>query len=131
MKKMLPLKESAVVLILAFAAIFILHVLVILGIVPIDVAWGGQVSEGSTALWVLEIFALLVTILFAFFIAAKSGLWPIQSGKRSIKIGAWLVFAYLLLNTLGNLASEVTVERFVFAPITLILAVLSLRVAIE
>jgi hypothetical protein len=48
-----------------------------------------------------------------------------------INIGVWLVFAFLLLNTLGNLASGVSFENLIAAPITIILALCALRLAIE
>jgi hypothetical protein len=46
-------------------------------------------------------------------------------------VGIWLVFAYLLLNTLGNLASGISFEKLVFAPITILLAFCAFRLAIE
>jgi len=57
----------------------------------------------------------------------------VQVGKfyTAINIGVWLIFAYLLLNTLGNLASGISLEKLLFAPITIILALCALRLAIE
>jgi hypothetical protein len=48
----------------------------------------------------------------------------IKAGKLSslVNIGVWLVFAFLLLNILGNLIA---------APITVILALCILKLAIE
>jgi hypothetical protein len=48
-----------------------------------------------------------------------------------VKVLVWIIFVFLLLNTLGNLASGVSAENFVFAPITLVLALCALRLAIE
>ena len=57
----------------------------------------------------------------------------IKSGKsnRWINIGVWIVFAYLVLNTLGNFASGVSLETLVFGPLTIIMAFCALRLAIE
>jgi uncharacterized membrane protein YhdT len=57
----------------------------------------------------------------------------IKAGRFRIiaTVGVWIVFAYLLLNTVGNLVSAVSFENLIFAPITLILALCALRLAIE
>ena len=79
----------------------------------------------------LEIISLLVTIVFIAIIAAKTGY--VQAGRLSsaVNIGVWLIFAYLLLNTLGNLASGVSFEKLIFAPITILLALCAFRLALE
>jgi hypothetical protein len=43
----------------------------------------------------------------------------------------WLIFVFLLLNTLGNLASGVSFENLIAAPVTIILALCAFRLAIE
>ena len=50
---------------------------------------------------------------------------------KATTVGTWIIFAFLILNTVGNLASNVSFERLVFAPITLILAFFAFRLAIE
>jgi len=44
---------------------------------------------------------------------------------------AWAIAAFLVLNTLGNLASKSRLERTVFAAMTAVLAVLSAYVALS
>jgi len=79
----------------------------------------------------LETVALFVTVFFMLIIAAKAGY--LQAGKLSgaVNIGVWLIFAFLILNTLGNLASGVSFENLIAAPITIVLALCALRLAIE
>jgi hypothetical protein len=80
---------------------------------------------------VLETIALLLTLLFMLIIAAKIGY--LRAGRLSgaVNIGVWLIFLFLLLNTLGNLASGVSFENLIAAPITIVLALCALRLAIE
>jgi hypothetical protein len=80
---------------------------------------------------VLEGIALLVTLIFTVIIAAKTDYLKADRFKPVINIGVWIMFAYLVLNTLGNLASGVAAENLIFAPLTLVLAFLALRLAIE
>jgi hypothetical protein len=104
---------------------------VLLKIIPATVVWGGQIKGVPANLVTLETIALLVTGLFTLIVAAKTNY--IQAGKLSgaVTVGVWLIFIYLLLNTLGNLASGISLEKLLFAPITIILALCALRLALE
>ena len=131
MKKWISAKLAGNILLAAFGLLLIFHILVLLGVIPADIVWGGMIQDAQSNLVTLEVIALLVTGLFMLIIAAKLGY--IQVGKLSgiVNIGIWLIFAFLLLNTLGNLASGVSFENLVFAPITIILAFCAFRLAIE
>ena len=131
MKKLITARLAGNILLAAMGLLLVLHVLVLFKVISADIVWGGQIKSSSTTLITLEIIALSVTLLFMLIIAAKIGY--IKSGKFSgvINIGIWVVFAYLILNTLGNLASGVSFENLVFAPITIILAFCALRLAID
>jgi hypothetical protein len=54
---------------------------------------------------------------FAVMVAAKAGYIEPAKFKKAINIGIWLVFAILLLSMLANLASDVSFENLIFAPI--------------
>ena len=131
MKKWISAKLAGNILLAAFGLLLIFHILVLLGIIPADIVWGGMIQDAQSNLVTLEVIALLVTGLFMLIIAAKLGY--MQAGKLSgiVNIGVWLIFVFLLLNTLGNLASGVSFENLVFAPITMILAFCAFRLAIE
>jgi hypothetical protein len=78
----------------------------------------------------LEIVSLAVTLLFAAVIAARANF--IQQGKfkRTTTIGVWLSFAYFTLDTIGNLFSLSNIESLIFTPITILLSLLTLRLAL-
>lgn len=131
MKEWLSAKLAGNILFAAFGLLFIFHILVLLGVIPADIVWGGMIQGAQTNLITLELIALLVTLLFMLIIAARLGY--VQAGRLSgmVNIGVWLIFVFLLLNTLGNLASGVSFETLVFAPITIILAFCAWRFAKE
>jgi hypothetical protein len=131
MKKLISAKLAGNILLFSLVLLFLFHVLVLLKIIPADIVWGGQIKGMPSNLVTLEMVALLVTAVFILIVAAKLGY--VQAGKLSgaINVGLWLIFAYLLLNTLGNLASGISFEKLLFAPITIILALCTLRLAIE
>ena len=131
MEALISARMAGNILLISLGLLTIFHILVLLNIVSPDIVWGGQAGNTEVSLLTLEIVALLVTALMAVIIAAKIGY--IQAGrfKVAVNIGIWIVVAYLLLNMLGNLASGVSAESFIFAPITLILALFALRLAIK
>ena len=131
MKTLISARMAGNILLISLGLLTIFHILVLLNVVSPDIVWGGQAGNTEVSLLTLEIVALLVTALMAVIIAAKIGY--IQAGrfKVAVNIGIWIVVAYLLLNMLGNLASGVSAEGFIFAPITLILALFALRLAIK
>jgi hypothetical protein len=131
LKQLIGLKVAGNVLLVAFVLVVGFHLLVLLGLVPPDIVWGGQIGASSSNLIVLESIALVVSLFFAVVTAAKLGYIQADRFKVAIRVCLWIIFAYLLLNTIGNLASVNSVEKAVFAAITLLLALFALRVAIE
>ena len=131
MKKLISARLAGNILLVSLGLLVVFHVLVLLGAVPADIVWGGMIQGAQTNLILLETIALLITILFILIVAAKVGY--IQAGKLSgvVNAGVWLIFAFLLLNTLGNLASGVSFENLIAAPATILLALCALRLAIE
>jgi hypothetical protein len=131
MRKLISTKLAGNTLLFSLGLLFLFHVLVLIKVIPATIVWGGQIGGVPANLVTLEIVALLVTAVFIFIVAAKTG--HIQAGKLSgvVNIGVWLIFAYLVLNTLGNLASGISFEKLVFAPVTIILAFCALRLAME
>lgn len=131
MKKLIRVKLAGNLLLISLGVLIIFHILVIMKIVPSEIVWGGQIQDSASNLFMLEMIALVVTSVFGVIVAAKMGY--IQAGKLNIgvNIGIWILFAYLVLNFVGNLASGVSFENLFFAPLTLILALCAFRLAIE
>jgi len=131
MKKILSAKLAGRILIGAFILMLLMHVLVLLQVMPSNLIWGGQVAADGSNLLQLEVVAITLTLFFTGLAAAKIN--QIKSGisNRWINIGVWVVFAYLVLNTLGNFASGVSLETLVFGPLTILMAFCALRLALE
>ncbi|MNI98604.1 hypothetical protein D3C73_1574810 [compost metagenome] len=72
---------------------------------------------------------MLLTLLFILVISVKIGY--IKKLKKIGNFGVWFIFAYFLLNTIANFASDVTAEKLIFGPVTVIMTLFALRLAIE
>ena len=106
-----------------FAAIIVLQLLLAIGLLPVTMAWGGRQETLTPALRAAHVFAAGILAAFAYVIRRRAGLTNQESTSRMVRIAAGAVPAFLLLNTLGNLASKSTAERVVFGPTSLALAV--------
>jgi hypothetical protein len=130
-KKLISARLAGNILFAALGLLSIFHILVLLKVIPADIVWGGEIQGVPSNLITLETTALVVTLLFILIIAAKLGYVPAGKLSGAVNIGVWLIFVYLLLNTLGNLASGISFEKLIFAPITIVLALCAFRLAIE
>ena len=131
MKKLISVKLAGNLLLISLGLLVIFDILILLNVLPSNIVWGGQIKDPAANLSVLELIALVVTFIFAIVIAAKMDYIKAGGFKKAVNIGVWIIFAYLILNTLGNIASGVSFENLIFAPITLALAFCAFRLAIE
>lgn len=131
-----PTKRSAAsiaanVATVLFAIVIILQLLLAAGILPVTMAWGGTQTELTPALRLASVAAAFILALFAYVIRRRAGLIGDAPPSRAIKIMSWVITAFMVLNTLGNLTSQSTAEKLVFAPLTLLLAISCFVVSIS
>jgi hypothetical protein len=120
------MEPAGIVLLILFGLLAIFHILVLFNLLPSNIVWGGRSGSTSNRRVLLAI-SLILNVLFAIVVAAKIGYIDFDSLGRLIDILLWLIFAYLLLNTVGNLASRSSLEKFLFTPMTIAAALLVLR----
>lgn len=93
---------------------------------------GGHAGTLPNRLRVASAVAAAILVGCALVILARAGAigWP-TGATGVLAPAAWAIAAFLVLNTLGNLASKSRLERTVFAAMTATLAVLSAYVALS
>jgi hypothetical protein len=121
---------AANALLVGCGALAAFHVLMLAGVLPADVAWGGR-AEAAGSLVFLESVGLAVTFLFAAVVAAKAGYIGSRVPRGAVRVAMWVVFGYFVLNTAGNLASASSLERSIFTPVSAVLSLLALRLAVS
>lgn len=117
------------IVLIVLAALVVFHVLLMAGVVPAGVAWGGRLDRSAPGFLIAEALALAMLVGFGLIVSLRVGWIGGSRPNRAVRIATWLVFAYFLLNTLGNLMGQSGFERFVFAPLTLVLSLLMFRIA--
>jgi len=99
-----------------------------------DMSYGGQAETTDGVLpgsyRVMSAVAVLILLFAAYVILVKAGVvsspWL---GATFARRATWVIFAYLVLNTVMNLTSSHAGERFGMGSVTLVAAVLTFVVA--
>jgi hypothetical protein len=131
MSKFISTKLAGNLLLGSLGLLAVFHILVLLRVLPADIVWGGAMQDSSSSLFLLEMISLLITLLLAVIIAAKTGYIKAVRFQTAVNIGVWVVFAILLLSMLANFASGVAFENLIFAPVAVVLAFCAYRLAVE
>ncbi|TGE18368.1 hypothetical protein [Hymenobacter elongatus] len=129
MKLLFSERLAATILLVIFALVVLFHGLVITGIIPFGIVWGGRLQTHSQML-VFETVSIALNALMFGVVAVWVGHWKAAVGAGVLRGALWLMAGLFLLNTVGNLLSTNAVEKAVFTPMTLLLALFSLRLAL-
>ncbi len=116
-------KTAANISTVLFAFFIGAQLLLAAGILPVSIAWGGRQTELVPALRVASVVAALLLGVFIYVIRYRAGLLGSVPIPNIIRIAAWIVTAFMALNTIGNFASVSSTERLLFGPLALILTI--------
>lgn len=108
----------------------VLHFAILLKLIPYNVVWGGRLKSNKE-MYRFEFFSILINALFVIIILAQGTFLMIDIPKKIITYALWLMTGLFLLNTLGNVTSKNKLEQRLFAPITILLTIFSLILALS
>jgi hypothetical protein len=114
---------------LILSSVIVFHLLVILGVIPFDIVWGGRLKDRSQMVS-FELTSILLNLIMLAVVTIKAELIKIPVNKKIIRILLWLMALLFLLNTIGNLLSNNQLEKIIFTPLTFLLSLFSIRLAI-
>ena len=130
MRKLISERLAINAMLVLLTLIVLFHVLVLTGIIPFTIIGGGRITTRAEMVR-LEVPALLINLVMLLVVAARAGLVKWRINPTLFRVVFWVLFAVFLLNTLGNLLSTNTLEKLVFTPLTMLLALFSLRLAMS
>jgi len=117
------------ILLILLVLLVVFHLLVIAGIVPYNIVWAGKINN-RTQLLRMESISLVVLALAILLVTLKMGYLTFLNYPAVINGGMWVLFAFFLLNTLGNLTAKSPVEKYGFGTLTLLMSLCYLVLAI-
>ncbi|YCA45754.1 hypothetical protein M1E11_11425 [Bacillus sp. JZ8] len=130
MKKFISTRIASYITLTINTMALLMHVLILLNILPYDFVWGGRLKRQEDVI-LFEMVSILIQMIFISIVAVKAGYILKGQFKRTSNIGIWGIFGVMILNSIGNLASHSFLETVVMTPITILLALLVFRLAIE
>lgn len=129
MKKVISAQRASKILVWILGLMIVFHLLVILKIVPATWVWGNKIPPESVL--PLELIAIVITFSFGLFLQIKMRYVKMEQRNIAVNVVLWIIAAFLTFNAIANVISEVTVENVIFAPLALLMAILTIRLAIE
>ena len=129
MTRFISEKITINVLILLLSLVVVFHIFVIGGVIPFEIVWGGRLTDVSK-MRVYESISIGLNLLMLFMVMTKAGILHFRINEKVYRIFFGLMCLLFLLNTVGNIFSKNDLERMIFTPLTLIFAVLFLRLSI-
>jgi hypothetical protein len=129
MKKLLPKKAAGTLLIASLIFLFLFHLLVVIKILPGNIVWGGALDKNTVIKY--EIIALIITVFLLFNAIVKAGYINNKILKKITKVIIWFMVVYFAFMIVGNLVAKTLTEKVIFIPLSALMFISSLRLAIE
>ncbi len=122
-------KMAAYSTIIIMILTIIFHILILTGVVPYEITWGGRLKSYEDMLR-FETISILVNITVILIVAAHMRWVPFYIDRRITRIALWLLVAMFALNTIGNIIAVTVLEK-TFGILTLLLAVFCAKLALS
>lgn len=117
-------------LVTILSLVLMVHFLILIDIIPFTIVWGGRLNNREQAMK-FETVAILATLLMLLVVVMRSVYLRKGFNPPVIRVFLWLMTAMFLLNSASNFFSYNIIEQFVFTPLTALLSLFSLRLAIS
>ncbi len=117
-------KQLALILMFVLLGVLLtFHVMILSGVIPYDVVWAGKLKSYDEMIR-FETVSILINSVMLFVFVMKYRLLRNERNNKIIDFIIWIFAALFLLNTVGNLFSESTLELILGTALTLLSAIL-------
>lgn len=117
-------------LLILLSLFLLLHFTILIKIIPYNLIWGGRLKTDKE-MYRFETFSIIINSLFVIVVLVQANYFTIDVPKKIITYILWLMAGLFLLNTLGNAISKNKLEQRLFTPVTILLAIFSLVLALS
>ncbi len=115
---------------LLLLCLMLLHILVIGGLIPYRNLWGGKLKTKGE-MYRAEPISLLITIVLLGVLLKQLDLINLPITWTVVRVMLWLMTLIFVGITILNFLSENQYERFLFAPLSLLMTVFSFILAVQ
>ena len=110
------------ILLIIISSTLLLHALILIKIIPYNIAWGGRIQTDE-AMYVFETLSILLNLILGIALLIKGSFIKQFVGPKIVNVTLWIFLLLFALNTIGNLLAKTNFEKF-FAILTLGLCIL-------
>ncbi len=121
---------ATIAVILIFLAVIIFHALILFGTIPYDMVWGGRLKDQQQMIY-FEMVSILLNGVMLMVVVFNARYVNVSIRPVIIKAALWFMVGLFFLNSIGNIFSDNDLERLLFTPLTFLLCLFSLRLAIN
>lgn len=129
MIKKIPYKTAGILLTVSLALLLIFHLLMAYGVLPQEIIWPETLSAEEVKTY--ELISAGITALLLFFTLIKARFIIIAALERIANGFAWITVLYSFLMVLEITSARSLTENLILIPLSIVLLVSSLRLAIE
>ena len=127
---MSPAAIAAILLCVLLGVLTVFQLALIFGAPIGHFAWGGADRVLPRSKRIGSVVAIVLYAVFAWIFLIRAGLAPLVLPEIVVTVAAWVIFGYFVLGIVMNAISRSKPERYTMTPVTLVLAVLALIVAL-
>ena len=109
-----------------FCLMAVIQIGIAVGLLPVTIVWGGSQHARTWQNSVASVVAAVILLGMAGIVHFRA---TVAVPSLPLRVAAWIVAGYMMLNTLGNFLSPSWVERYIFGTMTVVLAICSAVVA--
>ena len=124
---MINFAQYGVIIMLSVFLVF--HFLIVLKIIPYSIVWGGRLKSDKE-MYRFETVSISINLFFLLIILVQSSFLAIDFPRKIMTIILWSMAALFLFNTFGNAISKNRIEQRLLTPITILLTLFSLILAL-
>lgn len=120
---------SGKIVLVLIAGILVFHALIISGIIPFTIVWGGKLKSEAEMVR-FESISLSINLFLFLTVLMALGYLKVSIPSSIMRFVLWTFALLFLVNTIGNLFAETNLERWIFTPMTVVLSICCLRLAL-
>ena len=109
--------------------LILFHALILCEIIPYNIVWGGK-FQTIHQMRTVESVSVLMNAIILIVVAVKGEVLKINIPLKLINIFMWALIVFFMLNTVGNLVAKTTTKTIIFTPVTVVSALLCLRMVL-
>ncbi|MEO6845117.1 MAG: hypothetical protein ABI184_08090 [Ginsengibacter sp.] len=128
--KLISQRQAINIVITLLSAVLVFHIMVLTGVIPYAIVWAGKISTAAE-MRKLEVISILVNAFSIIILLLRANYIKNKLPFKILNAIIWLLVVLFSLNTIGNLFAESQFELYFFTPLTLISAILCLRIVID